>query len=77
MIEVYSCFRGINKGDKKRVCKINSLHRTRSNGFKLDKCRFRAEVGRNWFGPMKQASKQSSKCQSLDSFKNRLEKQVR
>ena len=28
---------------------INSQDRTRNNGFKLDKFRFRKEMGRNWF----------------------------
>ncbi|KAK8720446.1 hypothetical protein OTU49_013315, partial [Cherax quadricarinatus] len=50
MIEVYKWKTGINKGDVNSVLKISSQDRTRSNGFKLEKFRFRKDIGKHWFG---------------------------
>lgn len=41
---------GVNKGDVSKVLKLHQQDRTRTSGFKLDKFRFRKEIGRNWFG---------------------------
>ena len=41
--------KGFNKGDVGKVLTISSQDRTRNNGFKLEKCRFNKEIGRNWF----------------------------
>ena len=78
MIEVYKWFNGINKGDINRVLKLNNLGRTRSNGFKLDKTRFRKEIGRNWFGnrvvdTWNALPRNVVNAKTLNIFKNRLD----
>ena len=78
MIEVFKWFKGINKGDINLVLKINNQGRTRSNGFKLDKFRFRKEIGRNWFGnrvvdQWNRLPYYVVSANSLDTFKNRLD----
>ena len=78
MIEVYKWFKGLNKGDISKVLKINSGDRTRSNGFKLDKFRFRRELGRNWFGnrvvdEWNRLPDQIINARSLNSFKNKID----
>ena len=35
--------------DVGEVLTVSSQDRTRSNGFKLEKCRFSKEIDRNWF----------------------------
>ena len=49
MIEVYKWVKGNNKGSIEQVIEISSQARTRSNGYKLDKPRFRTDIGRHWF----------------------------
>ena len=49
LIEVYKWVSGYNKGDISQVLFFCEQNRTRNNGFKLDKFRFRKEIGRNWF----------------------------
>ena len=49
MIETFKWVKGYNKGDINKVLIASNQDRTRSNGFKLDKFRFRKEIGRNWF----------------------------
>ena len=49
LIEVFKWYKGFNKGDMNVVLRISSGDRTRNNGFKLEKFRFRKEMGRNWF----------------------------
>ena len=49
LIEVFKWFRGINTGDRDKIFMVSKQVRTRSNGFKLKKCRFNKEIGRNWF----------------------------
>ena len=49
MIEVYKWVKGINKGSIEQVIEISSQGMTRSNGYKLDKPRFRTDIGRHWF----------------------------
>ena len=41
--------KGFNKGGVGKVLTVNSEDKTRSNRFKLEKCRFRKELGRYWF----------------------------
>ena len=81
MIEIYKWFRGINKGDINKVLKIGSQDRTRNNGFKLNKFRFRKEIGRNWFGnrvvdTWNRLPNSVVGANSLDAFKNRLDKHM-
>ena len=47
LIEVFKWLKGFNKGDVGKVLTINSQDKTRNNGFKLEKCRFDNEIGRN------------------------------
>ena len=48
MIEVFKWMKGINKGDLNEVLIPTSNLRTRNNGFKLDKLKFKKEIGRNF-----------------------------
>lgn len=48
MIEVFKWVKGINQGDMRDVLKL--VEKTRNNGFKLDKFRFRKDIGKYWFG---------------------------
>ena len=50
MIEVFKWKNGINKGDRSKVLKMKEECITRSNGFKLDKYRFKKDIGKYWFG---------------------------
>ena len=49
LIKVFKWVKGFNNGDVGKILTISSQDRTRSNGFKLEKCRFRKLIGRNWF----------------------------
>ena len=49
LIEVFKLVKGFNKGEVRKVLMISSQDRTRSNRFNVEKCRFRKEMGRNWF----------------------------
>ena len=49
LIEVFKWVKGLNEEDVGKVLTISSQDRTRSNGFKIEKCRFSNEIGRNWF----------------------------
>ena len=49
LIEVFKWVKGFNKGDVGKVLMISSQDRKKNNGFKLEKCRFNKEIGRNWF----------------------------
>ena len=50
MIEVFKWKKEINKGDINEVLKMKEEGITRSNGFKLDKFRFKKDIGKYWFG---------------------------
>ena len=49
MIEVFKWVKGINKGNINKVLKISSQDRTRGNRYKLEKLKFRTDLGRYWF----------------------------
>ncbi len=49
LIEVFKWVIGYNKGDISKVMRISQHEGTRSNGFKLEKYRFRREIGKHWF----------------------------
>jgi len=49
LIDAFKCVKGFKKGDIGKVLTVNEQTRTRSNGFKLNKCRFNKDIGRNWF----------------------------
>ena len=48
-MEVFKWYRGYDKVDISKIFKFNNQDIIRNNGFKLDKLRFRREMGRNWF----------------------------
>ena len=49
MIEVFKWKKGINKGYIGEVHKMKEEGITRSNGFKLDKFKFKKDIGKYWF----------------------------
>ncbi|XP_050711202.1 uncharacterized protein LOC126995577 [Eriocheir sinensis] len=49
LIEVFKWVKGYNKGDISKVLRISQQDRTRSNGFKIEKYRFRRDIGKHWF----------------------------
>ena len=74
MIEILKWVKGFNKGDVGKVLTISSQDRTRSQGFKLEKCRFSKEIGRNWFtnrvvDDWNRLSHQVVSAQTIGSFK--------
>ena len=46
---MFKWVKGFNKGDINKVLIVKEKVRTRTYGFKLDKFRFRKEIGENWF----------------------------
>ena len=57
-----------------KVFTVSNQDRTRSNGFKLENCRFRKETGRNWFtnrviDDWMRLSHQIVSAQTIGSFK--------
>ena len=49
LIEVFKWVKGINKGNINQVTEFSRQDRTRGNGYKLEKLRFRTDIGRHWF----------------------------
>ena len=60
-----------------KVLTISSQDRTRNNGFKLNKCRFSKEKGRNWFinkfADWNRLGHQVVSVQTIGSFKRKLD----
>ena len=57
----------------------NSAGRTRTNGFKLEKFRYRKEIGKNWFtnrvvNEWNRLSRQVVSANTIDCFKKRLDR---
>ena len=70
--------KGFNKGEVGKVLTISSQDKTRNNGFKLEKCRFIKEIGRNWFtnrvvDDWNRLSQQVVSAQTIGNFKRRLD----
>ena len=79
LMEVFKWIKGYNRGDINKVLIFSEHGRTRSNGFKLDKFRFRKEIGRNWFTnrvveEWNRLDSHVVEAASLGSFKYRLDK---
>ena len=79
LIEVFKWMTGVNEGDVSKVLRIHQQDRTRTNGFKLDKFRFRKEIGRNWFGnrvvdEWNKLPNGVVSARTVQTFKNRLDK---
>ena len=49
LIEVFKRCRGYNKVDISKILRISNQDRTRNNGFKIEKSRYKKEIGKNWF----------------------------
>ena len=49
MIEVFKWVNGINKRNINRVLEISIHDMSRGNGYKLEKLRFRTDLGCYWF----------------------------
>ena len=68
---------GFNKEDVGVVLTISCQNRTKNNGFKLEKCRFSKEIGRNWFTNRvvddRNSQQQVVRAQTIGSFKRRLD----
>ena len=78
MIEVYKWVKGFNKGNIGEVIEISSQDRTRGNGYKLEKRRFRTDVGRYWFtnrvvNDWNRLGSHEVSAESIGSFKKRLD----
>ena len=82
MIEVYKWVKGINKGSIDQVIEISSQQgRTCSNGYKLDKPRFRTDIGRYWFpnrvvSDWNRLDKHVVSAESIGSFKKWLDENM-
>ncbi len=78
IIEVYKWVKGINKGNIDQVIEITSQDRTCGNGYKLEKLRFRTNVGRYWFtnrvvNDWNRLGRHVVSSETIGSFKKRLD----
>ena len=81
LIEVFKWYRGYNKGDISKVLRVSKQDRTRNNGFKIEKGRFKKEIGKNWFAnrvvdEWNGLSSQVVGAKTIESFKRRLDKSM-
>ena len=81
LIEVFKWYRGYNKGDVSRILRISNQDRTRNNGFKIDKNRYKREIGKNWFSnrvvdEWNGLSSQIVSARTIESFKRRLDRHM-
>jgi len=81
MIEVFKWVKGINKGNIDQVIEFNSQDRTRGNGYKLEKLRFRTDIGRYWFtnrvvNDWNRLDRHVVGAESIGSFKKRLDESM-
>ena len=52
MIEIFKWVKGIKKGNIDQVLEFSNQDRTHENGYKLEKPRFRTDIGKYWFTRM-------------------------
>ncbi|ORD92756.1 hypothetical protein ECANGB1_578, partial [Enterospora canceri] len=81
MIEVFKWVKGINKGNIDQVLEFSSQDRTRGNGYKLEKLRFRTDIGRYWFtnrvvNDWNRLDRHVVSAESIGSFKRRLDQSM-
>ena len=81
LIEVFKWVKGINKGNCDQVIEFSSQDRTRGNGYKLDKLRFRTDIGRHWFtnrvvNDWNRLSRHVVSAETLGTFKSRLDESM-
>ena len=81
LIEVFKWYRGYNKGDVNRILRVSNQDRTRNNGFKIDKYRYKKEIGRNWFSnrvvdEWNGLNSQVISARTIESFKRRLDRHM-
>lgn len=81
MIEVFKWVKEINKGSINQVLEISHQNRTRGNGYKLEKRRFRTDIGRHWFSnrvvnDWNRLSQHVVSAETLSSFKKRLDRSM-
>ena len=74
VIEAFKWLKGINKGN----IEFSNQDRTRGNGYKLEKLRFRTDTGRHWFtnrvvNNWIMLSSHVVSGESIGSFKRRLD----
>ena len=81
LIEVLKWYRGYNKGDVSKILRVSNQDRTRNNGFKIEKSRFKKDIGKNWFSnrvvdEWNGLSSQVVSAKTIESFKRRLDKHM-
>ena len=81
LIEVFKWVKGINKGDINQVLEFSNQGITRNNGYKLEKLRFRTDIGKFWFSnrvvnDWNGLSRHVVGAETLSSFKKRLDKSM-
>ena len=77
MIEVFKWVKGINNGNIDQVLEISSQDRRLGNGYKLEKLKFRIDIGRYWFtnrvvNDWIRLGRHVVSAESIDCFKRRL-----
>ena len=75
---MFKWVRGINKGNISKVLIVSDPGITRTNGFKLEKFRFKKEIGKNWFtnrvvDEWNRLSRHVVGATTSDCFKKRLD----
>ena len=70
---------GFQQRGYKQVLIVKEQGRTRNNGYKLDKFRFKKDIGKNWFtnrvvNEWNRLGEHVVSAETIDSFKRRLDK---
>lgn len=76
---MYKWVKGFNKGDISKVLIVRGPGITRTNGFKLEKFKFKKEIGKNWFtnrvvDKWNRLSRHVVSENTIDCFKKRLDR---
>ena len=73
---MFKWVKGFNKGNTNKVIIVKEKVRTRTNGFKLDKYRYRKDIGKNRFTnrivEWKKLSKHAVSAGTVDTFKKKV-----